>query len=329
MEKLVEVMENKIMVSVIVPVYNVNRFLGECLDSIIGQTYNRLEIILVDDGSTDGSSEICDAYAQKDDRIVVIHKKNGGLSDARNTGLDVSHGDYYFFSDSDDIVEKDAIETLVKLAEKEDADMVIGGCVIVNEDGSFRKNTGETFIEGEISETQFWDYAGKYTAATLAQSKLYKKHIWEDGIRFPKGLIHEDHYVLPRVINKCKKIVCTNKVIFKYRQVDNSIMHKEFRFKRLDFIESTIGILNYIKGKGVEETERIYVQQGMRILGKGKACLKMSSEEKHIFADKYVRFKDASNHVKFHSAKERLQVFMFRNCLGLYAFLHNLRDNEA
>lgn len=115
-------MEDK-LITIIIPVYNVEKYLRECIDSVIAQTYKNLEIILVDDGSIDKSGEICDEYSKKDSRIRVIHKKNGGLSDARNVALDIAKGEYIGFIDSDDYIEKDMFETLYKLAEKYHAEI--------------------------------------------------------------------------------------------------------------------------------------------------------------------------------------------------------------
>lgn len=115
-------MEDK-LISIIIPVYNVERYLRECIDSIIAQTYKNLEIILVDDGSSDKSGEICDEYSKKDSRIKVIYKKNGGLSDARNVALDIAKGDYIGFIDSDDYIEKDMFQILYNLAEEYNAEI--------------------------------------------------------------------------------------------------------------------------------------------------------------------------------------------------------------
>ena len=114
------------MISVIIPVYNVYAYLIECIDSVINQTYMNLEIIMIDDGSNDGSSELCDKIAFKDDRIMVIHKENGGLSDARNVGISKANGEFLFFLDSDDILDKNAIKCMVDFCDDNDVDIVIG-----------------------------------------------------------------------------------------------------------------------------------------------------------------------------------------------------------
>mgnify|MGYP002514978694 CR=1 FL=1 len=115
------------LISVIVPVYKVEQYLHQCVDSILNQTYRNLEVILVDDGSPDGCPAICNVYAEKDERVRVIHKVNGGLSDARNAGMAVMNGEYLSFVDSDDLLPVDAVETLLKIAVEEDADLVLGG----------------------------------------------------------------------------------------------------------------------------------------------------------------------------------------------------------
>ena len=117
---------SKPLISVIVPVYNVEKYLGKCVDSILAQTYENLEIILVEDGTRDGCGAICDAYAAKDPRVRVIHKENGGLSSARNAGMDIARGEYFGFVDSDDWIEPETYETLLNLAEKYNADLVSG-----------------------------------------------------------------------------------------------------------------------------------------------------------------------------------------------------------
>ena len=157
-------------ISVIVPVYKVESYLGKCLDSIIGQTYHILEIILIDDGSPDRCGEICDEYAAKDPRIHVIHQQNAGLSAARNAGLDIASGDYIMFVDSDDWVEKNTCETVLMIAQQQQADIVCYGYNEVSSSGKILKSLKmrrvgiirggrAVFNWGKIS----WPYSGKFT----------------------------------------------------------------------------------------------------------------------------------------------------------------------
>lgn len=175
------------MISVIVPVYNVEPYLRKCLDSILAQTYQDLEILIIDDGSTDGSGKICDEYPEKDERIRVFHTENKGLSAARNLGLDNATGDWIGFIDSDDWIEPDMYEVLIKRAEETGADVVECGChadytTTSYEHSAIQKTVSgidavEALIRGEI-RTQVWN-------------KIWRRHLFID-IRFPEGHSFED-----------------------------------------------------------------------------------------------------------------------------------------
>ena len=194
------------MVSVIIPVYNVKKYLEKSVGSVTSQTYKELEILLVDDGSTDGSGEICDKLADMDSRIAVVHKKNGGLSDARNVGLDIATGDYILFVDSDDTVNPELIERCVKTAEKYSADIVLFDFEAVDEDtgrrGLFHSDfPPHTRIAPERNKVL-------YTTAPCAWNKLYRAELWKKtGIRYPVGLHYEDLATSPRIIFNAKIIV--------------------------------------------------------------------------------------------------------------------------
>lgn len=216
------------LVSIIVPIYKVEPYLRRCLDSIVNQTYTNLEIILVDDGSPDGCPMICDEYAAKDNRIVVIHKDNGGLSDARNAGLDVCKGDYISFVDSDDWVEMDYVGTLFELLNKNNADISI-----IN----FKKTTSDTpnpyerlksrninkleILDSEKSASKL--FSSDETIFVIACCKLYKKHLFSE-IRFPKGKKNEDEYVAYKLLYTSKKTVFQDIPLYNYFQHSGSIM---------------------------------------------------------------------------------------------------------
>lgn len=223
------------LISIIIPVYNVEEYLNQCLDSIINQSYNNLEIIIIDDGSTDNSSKICDEFAIKDNRIKVIHKSNGGLSDARNIGIENSNGKYIFFVDSDDFIDNIMIEKLYKLIKANDADISMCNFTYYYND-DLKHELIESPVKNDILnrqeaidklfEEKNWFYV-------VAWNKLYKKEIWDD-IKFPKGYIHEDEAVIHKVFMKCNKIVTTSESLYFYRQVKGSIMNSGFNEKRLD-----------------------------------------------------------------------------------------------
>ena len=185
-------MKENALVSVIVPIYKVEQYLPKCVRSILGQTYSNLEIILVDDGSPDGCGAICDEFAATDSRIRVIHKKNGGLSDARNAGIDIAKGDYFAFVDSDDWLEPDAYEAMLAVMKKYDAKMVCAGRY--DEDGVTGQQTKglcpvkEEFVPGKelVRRILRWDHLD-----SAAWDKLYARELFRN-IRYPVGRVVED-----------------------------------------------------------------------------------------------------------------------------------------
>lgn len=222
------------IISVIVPVYNVEKYLYKCIDSILGQTYKELEIILVDDGSTDNSGVICDKYEKKDNRIKVIHKKNGGLSDARNCGLDNAIGEYIAFLDSDDWVDFKYIEILYENLRDYNADISICNFRRVHDEKELLNNHNNIILYNNIEALQ-QIYTNKSVQAIVAWNKLYKKSIFKKN-RFPKGKIHEDEYLIPILLYETKKIVYTDRELIYYRKTLNSIMNTKFNVKRLDYL---------------------------------------------------------------------------------------------
>ncbi|MCR5485111.1 MAG: glycosyltransferase [Clostridiales bacterium] len=215
-------------VSVIVPVYNVEKYLGECLESIIGQSYRDLDIILVDDGSTDGSGDICDIYAKKDGRIRVIHKKNGGLSSARNAGLDAAKGGWFVYVDSDDFISRDMIRTMASVAEKHDAEIV--KCNFISfKDGETEPDhsddTGkETVYTSKEAIKNFLteEYSRKKPFGINVWNALYKTDT-AGSLRFPEGLIYEDGYYSPRAFMAAKTLVHIDSTLYFYRENPASI----------------------------------------------------------------------------------------------------------
>ena len=225
------------LISVIVPVYKVERFLENCINSILNQTYRNLEVILVDDGSPDNCGEICDLYSYKDTRIKVIHKQNGGLSDARNTGIDAAEGEYLAFVDSDDTIMPEMMEKLYQRIDIDRSDMAVCGCKRVNQD---RELLSEFCIPDNILtgfEALKSSYEDNGVLYTLAWNKLYKKHLFQ-GIRFPVGKYHEDEFTTYKIIDRCVKISIVREALYVYFQRDNSIMQEAYSVKRLDGIEA-------------------------------------------------------------------------------------------
>lgn len=231
-----EKMNNK--VSVIIPVYKVEAYLDRCLSSIVDQTYSNIEIILVDDGSPDKSGELCDKWAQTDDRIIVIHKENGGLSSARNAGIEAATGDFYFFVDSDDWVTKEAISSLVSIAVKTEADIVSGSYIITSERHDDLSVKDNYVVMNREKALEYYLQIGmaKTISDYPAWGKLYKQQLF-DTERFPVGQLYEDVATVYKLIKKANKYVKSEQVIYFYYKNNNSITHNKFKSSDLDAIK--------------------------------------------------------------------------------------------
>ena len=217
-------------ISVIATFFNVEAYAQECIESIIGQSYKDLEIILVDDGSVDKSGMILDKYAAIDSRIVVVHEDNQGLSFARNTGMQMATGECYAFIDGDDAVKPNYIETMVSIMDTYDADMVgVGRFENVIENDSIRQYSpvDEISVYNDFRDYICDTYSGKtknfLQSAIVVWGKLYRRIIWE-GIIFPVGLVNEDSWVFVETVSRCKKIVVSPEPLYFYRKREGSIM---------------------------------------------------------------------------------------------------------
>lgn len=226
----------KTLISVIVPVYDVEQYLPECIESILDQTYNQLEIILVDDGSDDHGGSICDEYRLKDSRIKVIHKKNGGLSDARNAGLDICKGEYISFIDSDDYVSPYFMEILFNAVQLYDCEIaaLTGGVDFWDGDGEkaeLAKSNIDYAAESKTS-VEVLELMLYQKIATGAQYKLFQRQIF-DSIRFPKGYLYEDVATTYKTFLSAKKAAVIESKLYAYRKRKNSIIRQEFNQKKL------------------------------------------------------------------------------------------------
>jgi glycosyltransferase involved in cell wall biosynthesis len=238
------------LVSVIIPVYRTEEYLAECVESIRNQTYPKLEIILVDDGSPDGAPAMCDEYARQDPRIRVIHKQNGGLSDARNAGKAVATGQYLTFLDSDDILAPETVEFMLKLAREENAQVVKIGvirkyqaeqCVTV------LKEDRQVMTGYDAMKRIFWDNSQIITIC----GKLFDARLFE-GLDFPVGLYYEDEYTTPRIYHRAKTVVLSNSELYFYMQRENeSILRGALNEKRIrDSIFVTEDRIQFLREAG-------------------------------------------------------------------------------
>lgn len=223
--------ETKPLVSVIVPIYNVEQYLRECIDSIIRQTYKNLEIILVDDGSPDNCGKIAETYAEKDNRIKVLHKENGGLSDARNVGITEAKGEYISLIDSDDYISEFFIEIMMKNAMKYDADVITTGQSEQFFDESKERpelaKSADDFKSRCISVKEALVDMSYQVIPNGAQFRIYRRYIF-DHIKYPKGYIFEDVATTYKTFIAARKMCLVDAKIYAYRVRQNSIVRKKF-----------------------------------------------------------------------------------------------------
>ena len=235
------------LISIIVPIYNVECYLIKCIDSIIKQTYERIEIILVDDGSIDKCGEICDDYSIKDKRIKVIHKKNGGLSDARNSGIDIAEGKYLTFVDSDDYISVDYIEYLYSLIIKNDCDIsVCGNYFSYNYCRDKLKNDNNSDVEIYFSARDaIEDMLYSLNFNHSAWGKLYRASLFKD-IKFPKGMNYEDYAIVYKVFSNSNKVAFGNAKKYYYVIRSGSIMKSKFDSKNMELIDISNDVTEFI-----------------------------------------------------------------------------------
>lgn len=268
------------LISIIVPVYNVQKYLNKCIESLVNQTYQNLEIILVDDGSPDNCPAMCDEWAEKDSRIKVIHKENGGLSDARNTGMMVAQGDYIGFVDGDDYINPLMYETLLNAMQKTQCD--VASC-------EFQNFYEEESIKEPMSSDAYEIFTRKEAMKALIQNtvvrqvvwnKLYRREVMTD-IAFPVGKFHEDEFWSYRVIGKANGVAITKYVGYNYLQRRESIMGVRYSPKRLDAIEAKKLRNQYVKENMPELLSEATVDLLFSCLYQGQMVLKnLSGKEK-------------------------------------------------
>lgn len=284
MDKHEVLMEQK--VSVIVPIYKVEPYLKRAVASILHQTYHNLEIILVDDGSPDQCGRICDDYAKEDNRITVIHKENGGLSDARNAGLDAAHGEYIVFVDSDDFIAEDYVETLMQCLKEYDADVAMCSYAVTAsvelDESIFKASRDETVEVCDRRELLNNLYDANHKDATyfiVSWNKIYKASLWQD-VRFPKGRIHEDEATTYKIYDRAQKGVYLHRPLYGYFTAPSSITRDRFNIKRLQWMDALDERIVYFEDKTEQLNEE--GKQEKEFLEKQIACCKRARADASI-----------------------------------------------
>lgn len=249
--------------SIIIPVHNVRQWLEETVNSVLNQTFQDFELILVDDGATDGSGALCDAFAATDNRVKVIHQENAGVSAARNAGLDAAQGEFIGWVDSDDIIEADMFQRLVSLAQNYNAE--IAQCKhdrASQLNGSDRADAVERMDGPSFVRRMFTKQGGAYTNQVSLCTKLFRKELFDD-IRFPVGQVYEDEMQTYKVCLKAKTIVETEDILYHYVKRENSIITGESHKKMLDKQKALEDRLNYLPTK-LPDLEAMCAQSFLR-----------------------------------------------------------------
>ena len=241
--------------SIIVPIYNVEKYLSRCIESILNQTFKDFELILVNDGSTDNCKEICEKYKRMDSRIIVANKKNGGLSSARNLGIDVSKGDYIGFVDSDDFIDAHMYEILFNTINACDSDIVICDYYKVNEYDikkyeKMKSNNKDIKVENINNIDAIERIITRDTKIVVAWNKIYKRSLF-DNLRYKEGVICEDEFLAHRIFYKCNKVSIINQKLYYYIQRKGSIINSPFSPKDFDKIYAIKDRVDFLNEKKI------------------------------------------------------------------------------
>ena len=302
------------LVSIVVPIYNVEEFLEQCIKSIINQTYNNLQIILVDDGSKDNSGKLCDQYAEKDNRIEVIHKSNGGLSDARNKGISKAKGKYIVFIDSDDYIESKYIELLYKAIIANNVKISQCGIKEISQENELIIKEGyENKQIKNFRQIMTDTYSGKW-GNTVVWNKMYLKELFDD-IKFPKGKIHEDEFTTYKIFYMAENIAIIDKFLYNYRQNRESITRKKFNLKRLDILEALEERIVFLNKYNEQELYDCAIQNYLLVI---KDCFFKARREKNFSKENLWNLKNKYKNVYRRILKNKNVNYLKKIKWGFY-----------
>ena len=315
------------LISVIVPVYKVEKYLCQCIDSILSQTFSDFELFLVDDGSPDNCGKICDEYAKKDSRIIVIHKANGGLSDARNVAIDVAKGDFLTFIDSDDYVSENHLESLYTALKDTDSDMAVANITSFSDE-----KIDEEFYKPVESRKVL---SGKEVFSTIyqpcAQAKLYKQSLF-DGIRYPVGRLYEDTFIYHDILARVNSLVLTGINTYYYLVRRDSIMHQEYKLAFTDIIDSIELRIKKLEELGLqdladENREFIYSRVAVAYANLDSSVpdnQKRLDEIKEIYLSEYPKLMKSTN-----NSKQKFRYWLLYKFPNLHSSMFGKRMSLA
>lgn len=319
------------LVSIVIPVYNVEPYLRECLDSVVSQSYKNLEILIVDDASTDGSYEICNEYAQRDERIRLFKNEvNRGLSVTRNIALDNAHGDYIGFVDSDDFIDTNMYDIMVKRLEADNSDMVMCNYFWTDESGkktshyvSFNRGRKLRGVE-KIRENVL-------TINNCVWDKLFKKHLFEN-IRFPEGRYYEDIFIMHELFDKAKSVSITGESLYCYRRRSTGITLCSVKPEHFDIVDAYIAKYIYVSEKYPDE-KKMTDKLAESVISNMIHCINRVVDEevldefKDIIKEKMNRIDELN--LDLSAVKEDLvkKYALIQRDVRLYAFMRGRRKN--
>lgn len=313
------------LISIVIPVYNVEKYIKKCLESVLNQTYKNLEIIIVDDGSPDLCPKICDEYAKKDNRIRVIHKENGGLSDARNVGILHSTGKYITFIDSDDWVKNDFVESLYNNLVNNNCDISCCGIVCYFEKNGMYKIKGKEHIKkiySKIEAQKYLNILGYFDVA--AWNKLYKKELF-NGIKFPIGKTSEDYRIMFKIFDKINQLYYDSEPKYVYRQRTDGSITKTNSI-RMDGIEAAISAYNFYNVQKKYSDVIPYVCQSIIIQCIGEVNKMEKTNDYKRYNEIYSIVNEYKNSMTYRKIKiyKKIQIFVFLHYKKLYIKISKL-----
>lgn len=310
-----------VLFSIIIPIYKVEEYIDRCVESVLNQNLDNIEIILVDDGSPDRCPEICDNYALKDSRIKVIHKKNGGLSDARNAGIEIAKGKYIVFVDSDDYITENSLEKISPFTKDEPDIIVCDGKTI---GGNYNLKHLDEFKEISMNGEDFLYYLmTNGNMIITAWCNIYKKDFLNDYyFRFKYGILHEDEEFTPRVFLKAKSVVYSGVDFYRYIIRENSITTQKDRRKNLNDLYDTLCELKQIYPSISDEKLRIRLIDSLssKYLSKYFDCKGFKYGKS--YSHKFFVFQNAK------LFKTKLKAMLFMVSPRLYCYINSLSKRE-
>ena len=313
------------LISVIVPVYKVEKYLDKCVQSIVNQTYKNLEIILVDDGSPDNCGAMCDAWAEKDSRIKVIHKENGGLSDARNAGMAVAAGDWIAFVDSDDWIGPEMYEILLNAAIENEADITACDIHLVENGQPLDITTPSGKVYCLTAEEAIGELIQGGGVRAVAWNKLYKRHLLNAEL-FPVGKSHEDEFFTYRILAKAEKILHIENKLYYYLQRQGSIM-QTFNFRRLDCLDAYLERLEFFRSHYPDLYRKDKLEFSMSCAAYYRQVLMLCETDAQQYKKKIVQCRRkvhfSLKELRSASIKQRIYIFGTRCCMDVFCRLLN------